>query len=600
MPSVELTAAYVPVVVEEGDAVAIPVTVPAGYETGTWAAVVYRDPRQSTVMATATVNVVGQVVTVSLTGSQTDGLVSAGATRFTGYWELTRTSAGSQRTWFKGPFIVDAERRATTTGTTAVTATISSGAVTATMAGLTLADVNAAIAGTSLADLDDVDSTAPTSGQALVWDGNSWGPDDVTGSGSMTGTEILAALAPVDGSGSGLDADTVDGVDSTAFVRDTGDETIAGTKTFSSAPVVPDGSWALAKLADIATARLLGRTTAGAGDVEELTAAAVKTLLAIAAGDVTGLGALATLSAVGSDQITDGSIVDGDINASAAVALSKLAAVADQRILGNVSGGSAPATALTAAELKTLLALAIADTTGLQAALDAKQASDSDLTAIAALAPSNDDVVQRKAGAWANRTIAQLVTDLQTAGLTGGSTSTFASDVVTDGDITLPNTSGSWGLLTGIPELAIDASEGDWVEVTVSALRSSVATGWLDVAVVTGATPTVARYLATRTSTPPAEGDPSFYPASAFITSSGPRGFFVEAGDLDSGQVRLRVAVDADGSGTLYASTTYPFYWSVQVTSAGTAGAGAKVLLIDDVGSLPAGTPAGTVVVVKA
>lgn len=42
----------------------------------------------------------------------------------------------------------------------------------------------------------------------------------------------------------------------------------------------------------------------------------------------------------------------------------------------------------------------------------AKQDTDSDLTAIAALSPSNDDVIQRKAGAWTNRTPAQVKTDL--------------------------------------------------------------------------------------------------------------------------------------------------------------------------------------------
>lgn len=42
----------------------------------------------------------------------------------------------------------------------------------------------------------------------------------------------------------------------------------------------------------------------------------------------------------------------------------------------------------------------------------AKQPLDSDLTAIAGLTPSNDDFIQRKAGAWANRTIAQIKTDL--------------------------------------------------------------------------------------------------------------------------------------------------------------------------------------------
>lgn len=39
-------------------------------------------------------------------------------------------------------------------------------------------------------------------------------------------------------------------------------------------------------------------------------------------------------------------------------------------------------------------------------------ALDADLTAIAALSPSNDDIIQRKAGAWTNRTMAQLTTDL--------------------------------------------------------------------------------------------------------------------------------------------------------------------------------------------
>lgn len=50
--------------------------------------------------------------------------------------------------------------------------------------------------------------------------------------------------------------------------------------------------------------------------------------------------------------------------------------------------------------------------TAAQTALDAKQDLDSDLTAIAGLTPSNDDVIQRKAGAWTNRTPSQLKTDL--------------------------------------------------------------------------------------------------------------------------------------------------------------------------------------------
>jgi hypothetical protein len=43
-------------------------------------------------------------------------------------------------------------------------------------------------------------------------------------------------------------------------------------------------------------------------------------------------------------------------------------------------------------------------------------AKDSDITAIAAISPSNDDIIQRKSGAWTNRTMAQLATDISGTG----------------------------------------------------------------------------------------------------------------------------------------------------------------------------------------
>jgi len=45
------------------------------------------------------------------------------------------------------------------------------------------------------------------------------------------------------------------------------------------------------------------------------------------------------------------------------------------------------------------------------------QAWDADLDAIAALSASNDDVIQRKSGVWANRTVTQFAADLQGNGL---------------------------------------------------------------------------------------------------------------------------------------------------------------------------------------
>jgi hypothetical protein len=55
------------------------------------------------------------------------------------------------------------------------------------------------------------------------------------------------------------------------------------------------------------------------------------------------------------------------------------------------------------------------DVTNLVSDLAAKQAANANLTAIAGLAPANNDVLQYKAGAWVNRTPAQLKADLAIA-----------------------------------------------------------------------------------------------------------------------------------------------------------------------------------------
>jgi len=49
---------------------------------------------------------------------------------------------------------------------------------------------------------------------------------------------------------------------------------------------------------------------------------------------------------------------------------------------------------------------------GVTALLAEKQTLDADLTSIAELTPSNDDIIQRKSDSWTNRTMSQLKTDL--------------------------------------------------------------------------------------------------------------------------------------------------------------------------------------------
>ena len=108
--TIDLLAAWTPILAEPGDALSIVVTVPSGSETGSWTAKVWTDRRKITVAATFTVQVVGQDVTLSLTGAETAGLVPAGSSAFSGYWELDRTVSGTPRTWLKGDFVVDPAR----------------------------------------------------------------------------------------------------------------------------------------------------------------------------------------------------------------------------------------------------------------------------------------------------------------------------------------------------------------------------------------------------------------------------------------------------------------------------------------------------------
>lgn len=125
-----------------------------------------------------------------------------------------------------------------------------------------------------------------------------------------------------------------------------------GAKGWQTVSVsIPDGSITNAKLVNEVQATIKGRAAAaGTGVPQDLTASQVKTILAYAASEVS-----------------------------------------------NTPAGSIAATTVQAAINE----------------LDAeKQPLDSDLTAIAALTPSNDDIIQRKAGVWTNRTPAQFKTDL--------------------------------------------------------------------------------------------------------------------------------------------------------------------------------------------
>lgn len=147
----------------------------------------------------------------------------------------------------------------------------------------------------------------------------------------------------------------------------------------------------------------------------------------------------------------------------------------------------------------------------------------------------------------------------------GGSSGVLKAAVtayITNGSGTLPDTANTWQPLAGFL-LEIDAAVDDFVELGVHGMRSAVSTAWLDVAVLVGGAPV--RYLATGTNTPAPEGDPGFYTDGGYINQSAERAFTVVAGDLDDGKVVFAVmAKTTANAGSLYASTTYPFYWQAK------------------------------------
>lgn len=104
---------------------------------------------------------------------------------------------------------------------------------------------------------------------------------------------------------------------------------------------IADNAVTMAKLADLATDRLIGRDTTGTGDPEALT---------VGGGiEFTGSGGLQRSALTGDITATAGSnttaiaagvIVDADVNASAAIAHTKLATIATDSLLGRDTAGT--------------------------------------------------------------------------------------------------------------------------------------------------------------------------------------------------------------------------------------------------------------------
>lgn len=109
---------------------------------------------------------------------------------------------------------------------------------------------------------------------------------------------------------------------------------------------------------------------------------------------------IALLMIVGSVGYTAARITNSDISASAAIAWSKMANLTTNRVLVSDGSGDASASSVTDTTLGYLDA-----TSSIQTQLDAKQALDADLTAIAALAGTDTIYYRSGAATWSAVTV---------------------------------------------------------------------------------------------------------------------------------------------------------------------------------------------------
>ena len=179
-----------------------------------------------------------------------------------------------------------------------------------------------------------------------------------TGAGDWQEVTLGANLAM---SGTTLNASGAGGVPD----GDKGDVTVSGT---GATWTIDPATVTYAKLQNVSvTGRLLGRNTAGAGSVEELTATTVKAMLGITFGDLSGTATPAQLPNAASDGVTKGVVTFSATDltctagvctlASNAVTLAKLADIPTASLLGRDDPATGDPEVLTPTQVKVMLGL---------------------------------------------------------------------------------------------------------------------------------------------------------------------------------------------------------------------------------------------------
>ncbi len=198
----------------------------------------------------------------------------------------------------------------------------------------TLADINNKI---SDANVDATGTARPPTDHAT---GHTNGTDDIQDATDAQKGVMTAAQAG-----------KLDGIAANANNYSHPNHTGEVTSVADGAQTITARAVTFAKVVAVATARILGRATAGAGDVEELTAADVRTMINVAD------GANAYVHPNHSGEVT--SVADGATTITArAVTFAKVQAIATARILGRLTAEAGDTEELTAEQVRTLINVA--------------------------------------------------------------------------------------------------------------------------------------------------------------------------------------------------------------------------------------------------
>ncbi len=184
-------------------------------------------------------------------------------------------------------------------------------------------------------------------GAVLPVDSDSLGIQNI--GGVLYQVDPLGNLTPLIGGGTG-------GISALS-----GDVVATGPGAVTS--TIQAGVVTYAKIQNVSSGVFLGRSSVGSGVVQEISAATAKTMLALAAIATSGSATDLTGGTVAAALMP--AFAGGDVTSSAGsvvltigagtVTLAKMANLADQRLIGNVSGGAAAPSALTKANVWTFL-----------------------------------------------------------------------------------------------------------------------------------------------------------------------------------------------------------------------------------------------------